>query len=366
MGADLYNEITKNNLSSSFMSKESGVFLLEVRDRVLPFISMLAHEKLNICSGYVVEDDELMGRLSLKNLFKVTSAPTFPEVSFKQDLAQSIKQVDELEVKRTIESLSSFRNRYYKSETGVQSQEWLHDRWSELSSSLSNAEVSYFFHDDFNQPSVIMTFHGTDLEKEILVIGGHGDSISGWFPLPSMHAPGADDNASGIATLTEVIRVLSENNFAPKRTVQFISYAAEEVGLKGSHDIAQKYAQEQKDVKGVLQFDMTNFKNSPYDFVFINDYTTNSLSEYLIELLGEYLPEYNWAYDKCGYACSDHVSWYREGYPVAFPFETTFASHNDHIHSEEDTIAISDNSAEHAAKFSKLALAFVLEMSNPE
>ena len=54
-----------------------------------------------------------------------------------------------------------------------------------------------------------------------------------------MDAPGADDDASGIATLTEVIRVALANGWKPKRTVKFMGYAAEEVGLRGSNAIAQ-------------------------------------------------------------------------------------------------------------------------------
>lgn len=54
-------------------------------------------------------------------------------------------------------------------------------------------------------------------------------------------APGADDDASGIASLSEIIRVLRDNNFRPKRSVALMAYAAEEVGLRGSQDLANQY-----------------------------------------------------------------------------------------------------------------------------
>lgn len=59
-------------------------------------------------------------------------------------------------------------------------------------------------------------------------------------------SPGADDNASGIASVTEVIRLIMENNLRPKKTVQFMAYAAEEIGLIGSDDIARKYKKAKK------------------------------------------------------------------------------------------------------------------------
>ncbi|WP_370660982.1 M20/M25/M40 family metallo-hydrolase [Massilia cavernae] len=44
-------------------------------------------------------------------------------------------------------------------------------------------------------------------------------------------APGADDDASGIAGLTEVLRVLAAGDYKPRRTIKLIAYAAEEVGF---------------------------------------------------------------------------------------------------------------------------------------
>ena len=46
----------------------------------------------------------------------------------------------------------------------------------------------------------------------------------------AMHGylPGADDDASGIASATEVLRVAIERDYRPERTVKFMAYAAEE------------------------------------------------------------------------------------------------------------------------------------------
>ena len=51
-----------------------------------------------------------------------------------------------------------------------------------------------------------------------LLLGGHADSISGYLEALET-APGADDNASGISTLTEAMRVLVESNYQPKKTI---------------------------------------------------------------------------------------------------------------------------------------------------
>ncbi len=59
----------------------------------------------------------------------------------------------------------------------------------------------------------------------------------------------SDDDASGIASLTEVIRAAMAMGYRPARTVKFMGYAAEEVGLKGSKEIAL-CVQEQRGERG--------------------------------------------------------------------------------------------------------------------
>ena len=71
-----------------------------------------------------------------------------------------------------------------------------------------------------------------------------------------MNAPGADDDGSGIATLTEILRIAMANGWKPKRTIKFMGYAAEEVGLRGSAAIAADFKAQGVNVVGVMQFDM--------------------------------------------------------------------------------------------------------------
>jgi Zn-dependent M28 family amino/carboxypeptidase len=58
---------------------------------------------------------------------------------------------------------------------------------------------------------------GTHSPKQILVVGAHYDTVP--------ETPGADDNASAVAMLLEVARLLPKN---PHRTVRFVAFACEE------------------------------------------------------------------------------------------------------------------------------------------
>ncbi|MFQ5950001.1 MAG: M28 family peptidase, partial [Nitrospiria bacterium] len=60
--------------------------------------------------------------------------------------------------------------------------------------------------------------------REILVVGAHYDTVA--------ESPGADDNASGLAVLLEVARILSP--MRGKLTLQFVAFSLEEEGLLGS------------------------------------------------------------------------------------------------------------------------------------
>jgi leucyl aminopeptidase len=65
--------------------------------------------------------------------------------------------------------------------------------------------------------------------------------------------------------------------------------------------------------------------------------------------------------DVCGYACSDHASWTRAGYPAVFPFEAMFNNMNKSIHTANDTIEKLD--MDFGLHFTKLATAFAVELS---
>ena len=349
------------------LSKHSEMAVIRMPESELPRLSALMHEIFHRCGGFMIESDfvsaELDWQYARLNAFK--SDENLYKID-QQDLVRMfMRSVDESQIKSSIETLSGFRNRYYRSEHGVNSQVWLKNKWQSIAQDQESIQVDLFNHGAWSQPSVVLTWAGSEAPDEVIVLGGHGDSIAGWFPGNQVHAPGADDNASGISTITEVLRVLIEGGFQPKRTIKLMSYAAEEVGLRGSDEIAKLYQHQGVKVKGVMQLDMTNFDGGNWDIVLITDNTNQEQNEFVGRLIDTYLPDLRWTTDQCGYACSDHASWHRQRYPVSFPFEAAFNEYNDAIHTSSDTLAQSDHHAEHAVPFAKLATAFITEMSQP-
>jgi len=366
IGSDALPTITKK-LASKFqvIHQDEDISLLKVSDNDIVKISEIMHNEFNRCGGFMSFENESEGlkQVQEKHLWDFAQKSSFADYTIaQQDRVENlIGQVDASKILSVIQGLSQFKNRYYRAPTGVESQKYLKDTWSQIVANRSDAKVEYFSHSSWPQPSVVLTITGSETPDEIIVVGGHADSISGYWDRNNSRAPGSDDNASGIATLTEALRVLVKNSYQPKKTVKFMGYAAEEVGLLGSKEIASSFRQEGKQVVGVLQLDMTNFHGSDIDLVLMSDFTNSDQNAFIGKLVDEYL-KLPWGYDKCGYACSDHASWHTQGYPSSIPFEARMREMNHKIHTPEDTLDVSNGNADHAAKFSKLALAYIVEL----
>jgi leucyl aminopeptidase len=343
-----------------------GISVVKIDESALPWLSMLMHKDYKRCGGFMLHEDEAEASLQANSVVEQAFAKSsYFAINYKIDQQAVVKPlVDQLKadnILQNITKMSSFQNRYYKGDSGKNSAAWIKDTWTSLVKNRSDATVEYFKHTSWDQPSVILTIKGKT--NEIVVLGGHQDSINGYFGGSTARAPGADDNASGISTITEVIRVLSENNYQPTKTLKFMAYAAEEVGLLGSKEIATKFKNDGANVVGVMQLDMTNFKGtSTLDIVMMTDYTNEEQNKFVGSIIDTYVPGVKWGYDQCGYGCSDHASWTTQGYPASMPFEAKMNDMNHNIHTDRDTLKVSNNNADHAVKFAKMALAFVVEL----
>ena len=364
IGKDLKEAALPKNKHSVFDDDELAI--VKVNQADLEKISHLAHERFNRCGGFIQLNDseDAESFWSNRDLAFAAQKSRALDYSINQEnqVKALLKEVKEPNIRQVISKLSSYRNRYYTSDTGVESQVWLHKHWQSLAKNRSDVRVYRWKHKNWPQDSIVMEIKGKSSDK--IVVGGHGDSVAGWWSRERSRAPGADDNASGIATISEIIKVLIDSDYRPQNTLVFASYAAEEVGLLGSREMAETFKAQGENVLGVLQLDMTNYNGSDWDIVLISDHTNEAQNKFLGALMDEYLPELSWGYDRCGYACSDHASWTSQGYPASMPFEAKKGDSNRHIHSSRDTLSQSNDSALHAQKFARLGVAFVVELDN--
>ena len=103
--------------------------------------------------------------------------------------------------------------------------------------------------------NVVAKIPGSDpeLAGEVIVIGAHIDHLG--FEGDDIYR-GADDNASGSAVVLELARMFQRCGLAPKRTLLFVEWNAEEMGLVGSRHYVENPLLPLEDTIAVYNFDM--------------------------------------------------------------------------------------------------------------
>ncbi len=327
------------------------------------------HQYLHHCAGFFAYDslDAALASLQAPAPVRAATRPVY-SIDHQSLIEPMLAQMSASSIADSIVSLSSFQNRYYNGTHGAAAADALVDHWSQLAGNRNDVHVQKVFRGTDAMPSVVLTIEGRELSDQIVVLGAHLDSVNWRDRGGASHndsiAPGADDDASGVAGLDEILRQLMASGYQPQRSIQLMAYSGEEFGLYGSSHIAQDYASRALDVVGVLQLDMTDYKGSSADIYLIDDQTDAQQNQFLEQLLAVYLPTVQVAHDTCGYACSDHASWTQRGYAASFPFEASISQYQDnpYIHSSEDTYANSGSQAVHALKFTRLGLAYAVEL----
>lgn len=274
------------------------------------------------------------------------------------------RQVSETNIEDHIRFLSGFANRQHKNaateQVVIQFRDRLTAQLKTHSGSVNPWSFDLIRHQSTPMPTLRLKFEGQTPGQDVVVLGGHFDSINqSW--MGGQKAPGADDNASGSANLAEIARLIAQ---APRlqRDVEIYWYAGEEGGLLGSAEIAKAAQSARKSVRGVLQLDMTLQPGS-------GRFKIGSMTDFTDANLREDLKRINTLYvgaeiidDQCGYGCSDHASWHRHGFPAIMPTEAKKRDMNKNIHTERDVLSASSDLT-HSAMFAKLGLAFALDLS---
>lgn len=332
-------------------------------------LARAVHQDFRHGPGFVAHDS-LAAALASMQPAALAFKPTRPDYGIDQQprVRLMLANMSAANLGDDIQALSAFQNRYYNGKHGAAAADWLVAEWQTIVGGRSDIHINKVYRGTDLMPTVVLSIDGTTLADQVLVMGAHLDSVNwddqpGGQPYdPELRAPGADDDASGVAGLSEVLRTIIAFDFHPDRSIRLMAYSGEEFGLYGSQFVARNYASMSVDVVGVLQLDMTNYQGSAADIYLIGDYTDARQNQFLEQLLETYLPNLQVAHDVCGYACSDHASWNRQGYAASFPFEAKSGQDNPWIHSAYDTWFHSSSQATHALKFTRLAMAWLVEL----
>lgn len=209
--------------------------------------------------------------------------------------------------------------------------------------------------------NVIGTLEGLARPSEVLILGAHydcsasrmGDAI--WIPQwLAINAPGADDNATGVASILELARLMSdpESGFVRDVTVKFIAFGSEESGPAhdGSHNGSTHYASAARargeDIIGMLSIDMIGYNWSRNFAAIVSDGPSAWLGDQFRSALFSAgipletnAPPYPYA------TYSDHEAFWTQNYPAilliehAPPWNTSSVYNaNPYYHKTSDTL----------------------------
>ena len=109
--------------------------------------------------------------------------------------------------------------------------------------------------------NVLAILPGADTaDKRIFLIGGHLDNMRGNVMDRAGDAPGANDDASGVAATLECARILGNSSFPA--SIYFVAFSGEEQGLLGAHFMAEKMKKQAISIEAVLNNDMIGNNNT--------------------------------------------------------------------------------------------------------
>jgi hypothetical protein len=109
--------------------------------------------------------------------------------------------------------------------------------------------------------NVMATLKGADPnDNRIFIISGHLDNMRSNVMDRTGDAPGANDDASGVAAVMESARIMCKNSFPA--TIIFVAVSGEEQGLLGANYMAEKAKKENWNIEGLLNNDIMGSNNS--------------------------------------------------------------------------------------------------------
>ncbi|MBL0336975.1 MAG: M20/M25/M40 family metallo-hydrolase [Chitinophagaceae bacterium] len=109
--------------------------------------------------------------------------------------------------------------------------------------------------------NVVARLKGTDTaDHRIFIISGHLDNMRSNVMDGNGDAPGANDDASGVAAVMECARIMSKQSFPA--TIIFVAVSGEEQGLLGANFMADKAKKENWNIEAVLNNDIMGSNNS--------------------------------------------------------------------------------------------------------
>jgi Peptidase family M28 len=257
----------------------------------------------NIMIAYASEYSNISNRICLFSVNICLDAQSQQEKSKETDnlVHWIVDQVNSTRLKNWIDNLSSFQTRHTKSEYIEDVAYWLKNELQ----SVCNGRVYFhnFTKSDLGQSYSLRNIicdqgsaSAADDKGNHFLISAHYDSRMEDINQSNARAPGADDNASGVAAVLELARVLSKVDL--KNNIQFVLFSGEEQGQWGSSAYVKQQQTNNTKLDLVMNLDMVGYPSLGLGSVIIeydlgNKITTNdayskNVAKFIAQIDSEY------------------------------------------------------------------------------
>ncbi len=176
----------------------------------------------------------------------------------------------------------------------------------------------------------ILRGRGSKLSGEAVVIGAHYDHLglgqhNSLAPSQAGQVhPGADDNASGTAAVLELAAALAARRRDLQRSIVFIAFAGEELGLLGSSYYTKNPIWPLERTAVMINLDMVGRPRNGK--INIGGVGTSPVFKQILEQANR--TGLQLAFSESGYGASDHTSFYVKNIPVLFFFSGLHADYH--------------------------------------
>ncbi len=203
----------------------------------------------------------------------ITINASFGQVAiYDPEIKKMVSEVSSENMEAIVKKLVSFGTRHTLSDTksstrGIgAAQRWVKsefDNYAKSSNGRLTSEIDYFtikadgrrIKNDSQLGNVMATLKGTDAtDDRVLIISGHLDSRASDVMDSTIDAPGANDDASGVAAMMELARIMCKREFP--FTIIFVAVVGEEQGLYGAKHLADKAKDQNWNVIAMINNDM--------------------------------------------------------------------------------------------------------------
>ena len=235
------------------------------------------------------------------------------------DLDSIVARISEDSVLAIGTHLQDFQTRYVYTSQNDAAQAYIEAKF--LSYGYTDVEADNFDVFGWTGHNVICTKTGVTAPDKVIVIGGHYDSWNSQSD-PYVFAPGADDNGSGTVAVLEIARAMA--NIPTRKTIIFITFDAEEVGLVGSEYYASQAVATGMDIELMLNMDMIGYNPNGYpEVLFATNPASVAYANVSAELTSQYTTLWPYVSTSAG-GSSDHAPFGANGFHFVYAQEYDF------------------------------------------